>query len=62
MGELDPIGDEGLVFSRKLEEAGVKVRSRIIKGKVHASECIFTLDIPEIHNAAIKDIKTFLKI
>ena len=59
VNELDPLRDEGLVFTRKLEEAGVKVRSKIIKGTVHASECIFPLDIPEIHNAAIEDIKNF---
>ena len=33
--------------------------SKIIKGTVHAAENIFPMDIPEIHNKAIDDIKNF---
>jgi len=59
VNELDPLRDEGLAFSNKLMEAGVIVSSKIIKGTVHAAENIFPLDIPEIHNQAIEDIKNF---
>ena len=59
VNELDPLRDEGLFFSRKLEEAGVSVSTKIIRGTVHAAENIFPLDIPSIHNQAIQDIKNF---
>ena len=59
VNELDPLRDEGLFFSRKLEEAGVSVSTKIIRGTVHAAENIFPLDIPIIHNQAIQDIKNF---
>ena len=41
VNELDPLRDEGLFFSRKLEEAGVSVNTKIIRGTVHAAENIF---------------------
>ena len=59
VNELDPLRDEGIAFSKKLEEAGVSVRTKIINGTVHAAENIFPMDIPEIHNKAIEDIKNF---
>tara|TARA_A100001015_G_scaffold299037_1_gene382580 strand:- start:5516 stop:6649 length:1134 start_codon:yes stop_codon:yes gene_type:complete len=59
VNELDPLRDEGLVFFEKLKEAGVSAEAKIIKGTVHAAENIFPLDIPEIHNQAIQDIKNF---
>ena len=46
-------------YSDKLKEAGINVTTKIIKGTVHAAENIFPNDIPEIHNQAIEDIKTF---
>ena len=59
VNELDPLRDEGIIFSEKLKQAGVNVRMKIIKGTVHAAENIFPLDIPIIHNQAIEDIKNF---
>ena len=59
VNELDPLRDEGIIFSEKLKNAGVNVRMKIIKGTVHAAENIFPLDIPIIHNQAIEDIKNF---
>ena len=56
---MDPLRDEGIIFSEKLKHAGVNVRMKIIKGTVHAAENIFPLDIPIIHNQAIEDIKNF---
>ena len=59
VNELDPLRDEGLAYSDKLKKAGISVSTKIIKGTVHAAENIFPLEIPEIHNQAIKDIKSF---
>ena len=59
VNELDPLRDEGLAYSEKLKEAGISISSKIIKGTVHAAENIFPLDISEIHNQAIQDIKNF---
>ena len=59
VNELDPLRDEGLAFSKRLEEVGVSVNAKIIKGTVHAAENIFPLEIPIIHNQAIEDIKSF---
>lgn len=59
VNELDPLRDEGLAYSEKLKRAGISVSSKIIQGTVHAAENIFPLDISEIHNQAIQDIKNF---
>ena len=59
VNELDPLRDEGIIFSEKLKGAGVNARMKEIKGTVHAAENIFPLDIPIIHNQAIEDIKNF---
>ena len=59
VNELDPLRDEGLVFFEKLKDAGVSAEVKVIKGTVHAAENIFPLQIPEIHNQAIQDIKNF---
>ena len=59
VNELDPLRDEGLEFYKKLKNAGVSARSKVIKGTVHASEGIFPTQIPEIYNSALEDIKNF---
>jgi acetyl esterase len=59
VNELDPLRDEGLEFYKKLKNAGVSAKSKVIKGTVHASEGIFPTKIPEIHNSALEDIKNF---
>ena len=59
VNELDPLRDEGLAYSEKLKKAGISVSTKIIKGTVHAAENIFPVEIPEIHNQAIEDIKSF---
>ena len=59
VNELDPLRDEGLAYSDKLKNAGISVSTKIIKGTVHAAENIFPVEIPEIHEQAIEDIKSF---
>ena len=59
VNELDPLRDEGLAYSDKLKKAGISINTKIIQGTVHAAETIFPLEIPEIHNQAIQDIKNF---
>ena len=59
VNELDPLRDEGLAYSDKLKKAGISINTKIIQGTVHAAENIFPLEIPEIHNQAIQDIKNF---
>tara|TARA_B100001059_G_scaffold98848_1_gene98493 strand:- start:1539 stop:2663 length:1125 start_codon:yes stop_codon:yes gene_type:complete len=59
VNELDPLRDEGLAYSEKLKKAGISISTKIIKGTVHAAENIFPLEIPEIHNQAIQDIRNF---
>ena len=59
VNELDPLRDEGLAYSKKLKKAGISISTKIIKGTVHAAENIFPLEIPEIHNQAIQDIRNF---
>tara|TARA_S200000501_G_C20862584_1_gene760553 strand:- start:1948 stop:3018 length:1071 start_codon:yes stop_codon:yes gene_type:complete len=59
VNELDPLRDEGLAYSEKLKKVGISVSTKIIKGTVHAAENIFPLEIQEIHNQAIQDIKNF---
>ena len=51
--------DEGIAYSEKLKKAGISVSTKTIKGTVHAAENIFPVEIPEIHNQAIEDIKSF---
>ena len=59
VNELDPLRDEGIAYSEKLKKAGISVSTKTIKGTVHAAENIFPVEIPEIHNQAIEDIKSF---
>ena len=59
VNELDPLRDEGIIFSERLKDAGVNVKIKIIEGTIHAAENIFPLDIPVIHDQAIEDIKNF---
>ncbi|KAK5687097.1 hypothetical protein LTS10_001234 [Elasticomyces elasticus] len=61
MDELDPLRDEGVALYRKLVSAGVEATAHVNLGVVHASSMIFRKALPEVHNAAIRDVAAFAK-
>ncbi|KAM0719931.1 hypothetical protein Q7P37_004066 [Cladosporium fusiforme] len=61
MNELDPLRDEGMVFYRKLIAAGVQAEAKVSLGIAHGTPLIFRKALPEVHNAAVRDIAAFAK-
>jgi len=61
MNELDPLRDEGMAFYRKLARAGVRVEAKVSLGVTHASALIFRKALPEVHEAAVRDVVGFAK-
>ena len=60
VNECDPLRDEGLVFYRRLMEAGVAARCREVRGTCHAAE-LFINACPEISGDTAADLARFAK-
>lgn len=61
MDELDPLRDEGMVFYRKLAQAGVQVTAEVKLGIIHAAEMILRQALPEAHESAARSIAEFAR-
>lgn len=58
VNECDPLRDEGIAFYRRLLEAGVAARRRIVLGTTHATELYPTM-CPDITHATASDVVAF---
>ena len=59
VNELDPCRSEGIALYRKLLRAGVRARSYMIGGTVHAGDLLFMSAIPDITDATMRSIHDF---
>jgi len=61
VNECDPLRDEGVALYRRLLEAGVEARGRMVLGTTHATELYPTL-CPEITHATASDLVAFARL
>lgn len=59
MDELDPLRDEGIAYTRKLQQAGVSAKGHVNLGVLHGSSLIFRLPIPEHNKDSVRSIAAF---
>ena len=55
----DPLRDEGLQFYEKLLAAGVSTYARTVNGTVHAADCLYASQLPEVFDCTVRDIRSF---
>jgi acetyl esterase/lipase len=61
VSELDPLRDEGLMYSKRLLAAGVTVKAETNMGVSHAAALIFRQAVPEDHTQMVSSIASFAK-
>lgn len=61
VNECDPLRDEGIVFYRRLLQAGVAARCREVRGTCHAAEILINV-CPEISGDTAADLARFAKL
>ena len=59
INECDPLRDEGIVFYRRLRDAGVKTQCRQVMGTFHANELFVPL-FPDICRTTARDIRAWI--
>ena len=59
VNELDPLRDEGLVFSRNLLAAGVSVVTKTVHGTPHAGDMSFPDITPDIYQETARSLYGF---
>jgi acetyl esterase/lipase len=59
VNECDPLRDEGILFYRRLLEAGVSAQCREVRGTMHANE-LFVALFPDIARATASDLRAWV--